>query len=122
MINTLGGLEGHPLSKFAFAKYTVAVTRRHDAEQRSSSMYDAYDPMHPHVSIDNYIADAESVDGEDLVAWVTLPHEHIPRTEDIPLITNYKVHFTLLPWDYHSGNMAMDIPPEPVDNCLAAVR
>eukprot|EP00746_Dinoflagellata_sp_MGD_P135119 gnl/MRDRNA2_/MRDRNA2_69040_c0_seq2.p1 gnl/MRDRNA2_/MRDRNA2_69040_c0~~gnl/MRDRNA2_/MRDRNA2_69040_c0_seq2.p1 ORF type:complete len:816 (-),score=134.28 gnl/MRDRNA2_/MRDRNA2_69040_c0_seq2:51-2162(-) len=116
VINTLPS--DHPLVPFvSYSKYTIAVTQRHDDEQRSTSLYDVYAPQEPHTSLDNYLKNAESVDRTDLVAWVTVPHEHIPRTEDIPLISNIGASFKLLPWNYFDGNAAMDLPEEPPLTC-----
>lgn len=121
MVNTLP--RKHPLVPFvSYSKYTLAVTRRHDAEQRVTSAFDAYDPGHPFTSLDHYMGDQESLDRTDVVVWVTVPHEHIPRTEDIPLYTNYAAGFRLLPWNYFDGNAAMDVPPDPPANCVAPVQ
>jgi len=117
-VNTLPG--GHPLSAFvSFAKYTVAFTRRHEAEQRSSSLYDCYAPGTPHTSLDRFLADAESLNQTDLVAWITIGHEHIPRTEDLPLISNYAAGFRLVPWNFFDGNPGMDLTEDATSKCLA---
>merc|ERR1712048_1344515 len=110
MVNTLP--DSHPLVKFsAYSKYTVAVTRYHDSEVRVSSPFDNYVPSRPYVSLDNFL-NGESLNQTDLVAWVTVPHEHLPRTEDVPLISNYPVGFRLLPWNFFDGNAGMDLPIE----------
>ena len=53
--------------------------------------------------------DGESLPGEDLVAWVNLGKEHMPRTEDLPLISNFGTYFDLLPRNVHPINAAMDV-------------
>ena len=53
--------------------------------------------------------DGESLEGEDLVAWVTVGKEHLPRTEDLPLISNFGSYFDLVPWNVHPVNGAMDV-------------
>ena len=79
----------HPFVKAsAFSKYALAVTRRKESEHRVTSVYDLYAPAEPRVSLDGFI-DGEGIMREDLVAWVTLGKEHLPRTEDLPLISNF---------------------------------
>ena len=92
----------------AFSKYGLAVTRRKEAEDRPTSVYDLFAPAEPHVSLDDFL-DGESIDQQDLVAWVTVGKEHLPRTEDLPLISNFGTYFDLLPRNMHAVNAAMDV-------------
>ena len=46
----------------------------------------------------------------DLVAWVTLGKEHLPRTEDLPLISNFGTYFDLLPHNRFPVNAALSRP------------
>ena len=75
-------------------------------------MYDLYAPGEPVTSVDSFLADGESIVGEDLVAWVTLGKEHLPRTEDLPLISNFGTYFDLVPQNMHRVNAAMDVKAE----------
>merc|ERR1719198_1133129 len=112
--------KSHPLVKgVSYVKYALVATKRHDTEQRSTSVYDAFTPSHPYTSLDEYLEDGEVLNQTDVVVWVTLAHEHIPRTEDIPLISNYEVGFKLVPWNYFDGNAAMDLPEDLPAQCLA---
>ncbi|KAJ7814419.1 amine oxidase catalytic domain-containing protein [Mycena olivaceomarginata] len=61
-----------------FAKHHLAVSRRKDSEPSSSSMWNINLPGVPH---------AESLEQEDLTAWVNLGMHHIPRAEDSLLLT-----------------------------------
>ena len=71
----------HPFVKAcAFSKYTLAVAVRKEAEQRATSIYDLFAPSEPVASLDDFL-DGESLVQEDLVAWVSLGKEHLPRTE-----------------------------------------
>jgi len=109
MVNTLPDF--HPLSRYiAYAKYTAAFTARRDSEQFATSAYDTYEPQKPFVSLDYFLADNDSLDNADVVAWVTLAHEHVPRSEDLPLIANYPVSFKLLPWNFFDRLAANDLP------------
>ncbi len=101
--------DDHPFVKAtAFSKYTVAVTQRKDAEHRVSSVYDLFAPSEPYTSIDSFL-NGESLVQTDLVAWVNLGKEHLPRTEDVPLISNFGTFFDLLPRNMHAVNAAMDV-------------
>ena len=50
---------------------TLAVTRRHDDEPRISSVYDLYAPAEPTVSIDDFLADGESLEDVDVADTAT---------------------------------------------------
>ena len=52
-------------------RYNIAVTKRKEAEQRVTSVYDLYGQMSPPIiSLDDYLTDGDSLMDEDLVAWV----------------------------------------------------
>ena len=44
-----------------------------------------------------------------VVAWVTVGKEHLPRTEDVPLISNFGTYFVVSPHNQWHGNAAMDL-------------
>ena len=62
----------------------LVVTKFKEAEDRSSSIYNQADPYDPVVNFTKYFADDESIENEDLVAWVTIGTIHIPHSEDLP--------------------------------------
>lgn len=68
----------------SWARYKVAITKHKDSEQTSSSLYSQNDIWSPAVDFSKYIEDNESIENEDLVAWVTTGFLHIPHAEDIP--------------------------------------
>ena len=43
----------------------------------------------------------------DLVAWVMIGLQHVPRAEDIPLIYNMYANFFIKPWNYFDQNEAL---------------
>jgi Cu2+-containing amine oxidase len=93
-----------------FSKYNIAVTKRHESEQRVSSIYDLWGQLSPpYLNFDDFLADGESIQGADLVAWVTVGKEHLPRTEDMPVVTNFGTGFSLLPWNIFPTNAGMDM-------------
>ena len=44
-------------------------------------------PQTPLFSFKGYV-DGESLEGEDVVVWAMIGVQHVPRSEDSPLITN----------------------------------
>ncbi|XP_043954960.1 retina-specific copper amine oxidase [Gambusia affinis] len=68
----------------SWARYKVAITKHKDSEQTSSSLYNQNDVWTPAVDFSKYIEDDESIEDQDLVAWVTTGFLHIPHAEDIP--------------------------------------
>ncbi|TKS92318.1 Membrane primary amine oxidase [Collichthys lucidus] len=68
----------------SWARYKVAITKYKDSELTSSSLYSQNNIWSPAVDFSKYIADDESIEDEDLVAWVTTGFLHIPHAEDIP--------------------------------------
>ncbi|NXN76715.1 AOC1 oxidase, partial [Himantopus himantopus] len=65
-------------------RYHLAVTRHHENEHSSSSIYAQNDPWEPLVSFEGFIRNNESIEDQDLVAWVTVGFLHVPHAEDIP--------------------------------------
>lgn len=92
------------------AKRHMAVTQRKDEEPTGVHNLDVYVLPEPLYSVDKFLSDGESLVGEDLVCWVSLGKDHVARAEDQPLVSNFGVYFTILPWDYHEENAAMRLP------------
>ncbi|NXF68265.1 AOC1 oxidase, partial [Ciccaba nigrolineata] len=65
-------------------RYHLAVTRHHENEPSSSSIYAQNDPWEPLVSFEGFLRDNETIEDQDLVAWVTVGFLHVPHAEDIP--------------------------------------
>ncbi|NXI92814.1 AOC1 oxidase, partial [Psophia crepitans] len=71
-------------SSMARPRYHLAVTRHHENEPSSSSIYAQNDPWEPLVSFEGFIRNNETIEDQDLVAWVTVGFLHVPHAEDIP--------------------------------------
>jgi len=100
----------HPFSiASAFAKRHLTVTKHKDEEPSAVHVMDHYPIASPLLSVDNFLADREPLRNEDLVCWVALGKEHITRSEDIPVVSNFAVEFALLPWSYHLQNPGMGL-------------
>ncbi|KAJ7212859.1 copper amine oxidase [Mycena haematopus] len=82
-----------------FAKHHLAVSRRKDSEPSSSSMWNINLPGAP-----------QSLEQEDLTAWVNLGMHHIPRAEDSPMtLTNIATSSVLLtPFNFNDWDPAME--------------
>ncbi|NXT34840.1 AOC1 oxidase, partial [Pelecanoides urinatrix] len=65
-------------------RYHLAVTRHHENEPTSSSIYGQNDPWEPLVSFEGFLRNNETIEDQDLVAWVTVGFLHVPHAEDIP--------------------------------------
>eukprot|EP00931_Biecheleriopsis_adriatica_P088283 TRINITY_DN62642_c0_g1_i1.p1 TRINITY_DN62642_c0_g1~~TRINITY_DN62642_c0_g1_i1.p1 ORF type:complete len:762 (-),score=88.25 TRINITY_DN62642_c0_g1_i1:169-2454(-) len=102
--------DNHPFTRaMPWTKYHLAVTRHHDSEYRVNSPYVQYDGLQSDGSgqnLDLFLSDGEHLLDEDLVAWIGVGKEHIVRQEDLPLVSNFGVGFSLQPWNFFSTNMA----------------
>uniref|UniRef100_A0A8C0ZNJ7 Amine oxidase n=1 Tax=Castor canadensis TaxID=51338 RepID=A0A8C0ZNJ7_CASCN len=85
-----------------WARYPLAVTKYHEAERSSSSIYNQNDPWDPPVVFEEFLQNNESLENEDLVAWVTVGFLHIPHSEDIPntATPGNSVGFLLRPFNF----------------------
>jgi len=100
--------KSHPFGlSGTFARRHLAVTQRKEEEPEATSVFDFYPVAEPLYSVDKFLADRESLVAKDLVCWVSIGKEHAARTEDQPLVSNFMVEFSLLPWDYHDENPEM---------------
>eukprot|EP01025_Chloroclados_australasicus_P041421 TRINITY_DN4386_c1_g1_i2.p3 TRINITY_DN4386_c1_g1~~TRINITY_DN4386_c1_g1_i2.p3 ORF type:complete len:110 (+),score=8.30 TRINITY_DN4386_c1_g1_i2:50-331(+) len=59
-------------------------------------------------SLDKYLNE-ENIVNEDLVGWVMVGIVHVPRTEDVPLISNLGIGFHIKPWNYFDELPSMSV-------------
>ncbi len=64
----------------------------------------------PHQGLPQWIADNESLEGEDLVVWYTLGVTHIPRPEEWPIMTIHRASFKLTPRGFFAKNPVLNVP------------
>ncbi|CAE8601924.1 unnamed protein product [Polarella glacialis] len=98
-----------------WTKYHLAVTKQHDKEYRMNSpyvQYDSYETDGSARNLDLFLADRENILDEDLVAWIGIGKEHIPRQEDLPMVSNFGVGFSLQPMNFVEGNVVASPPKE----------
>eukprot|EP01026_Neomeris_dumetosa_P012707 TRINITY_DN1442_c0_g1_i1.p1 TRINITY_DN1442_c0_g1~~TRINITY_DN1442_c0_g1_i1.p1 ORF type:complete len:922 (-),score=128.35 TRINITY_DN1442_c0_g1_i1:373-3138(-) len=93
--------DNHPYLKAApWTKYHIAVTKRKEAEQYvMSTQYDWYLPDTPIVSLNDYL-NGENIRQQDLVAWIMVGVQHLPRTEDVPVVSAISTGFHIEPRNY----------------------
>uniref|UniRef100_A0A669R015 Amine oxidase n=1 Tax=Phasianus colchicus TaxID=9054 RepID=A0A669R015_PHACC len=86
----------------AWGRYHLAVTRHRESETSSSSLYNQNNPWEPAVSFESFIRNDESIEDQDLVAWVTVGFLHVPHAEDIPntATPGNSVGFFLRPFNF----------------------
>lgn len=95
-------------ARAAFASKHTWVTKYHEEELWPAGRY-----PNQHAGgggLPEYIADAESVDGGDIVLWHTFGPTHIPRPEDWPIMPVDAYHFWLKPYGFFDRNPALNVP------------
>jgi len=102
--------DDHPFVRaMPYTKYQLALTKYHDEEYRVTSPYIHYDgeeTVKNTQDLERFLSDGESLVDEDLVTWIGVGKEHIVRQEDMPLVSNFGVGFSLKPWNFFEQNIA----------------
>jgi len=102
-------VEGSKIRQRAeFATHHVWVTKYKPAELYAGGDYP--NQTKPEQGLPKYIADDESLMGEDIVLWYTMGITHIPRSEDWPVMPVHRVGFKLVPRGFFSRNPAINLP------------
>ncbi|XP_048735482.2 putative amine oxidase [copper-containing] [Ostrea edulis] len=94
----------------SWMRYQMVITKRKESEPYSSSKYATFNGDQPIVDFEDFIGD-ENIQGEDLVAWITLGLHHIPHTEDLPVVQTpgTDVSFLLLPFNFFHEDPSIGI-------------
>lgn len=103
--------EGHPvLHQINFTKYNVAVTVRKESEYVDTAPnFCFFSPLASPWDIAHYL-DEEPIEGEDLVAWISMAKIHYPRSEDMPMPVTFSSSFDLKPHNYFDRGAYSDLP------------
>jgi primary-amine oxidase len=92
-----------------FTTANVWVTK-YDPKERFAS--GEYPNQHPGGDgLPAFVADDESIVGEDLVVWYSMGAHHVVRPEDWPVMPVSHIGFKLKPSGFFDGNPALDMPP-----------
>ncbi|GAA1854198.1 primary-amine oxidase [Asanoa iriomotensis] len=99
----------------AFARKHLWVTR-YAADERYPA--GEYVNQHPGgAGLPAFVADDESIDGEDIVVWHTFGSTHFPRVEDWPVMPVDRAGFTLRPVGFFDRNPTLDVPASTAKHC-----
>ncbi|MDZ8136473.1 MAG: primary-amine oxidase [Nostoc sp. DedQUE04] len=102
-------VEGSKIRERAeFATHHLWVTKYKPTELYAGGDYP--NQTQPEQGLPKYIADNESLLGEDIVLWYTMGVTHIPRSEDWPVMPVHEVGFKLVPRGFFSRNPAINLP------------
>lgn len=94
--------------KAEFATHHVWVTKYKSGELYAGGDYP--NQTKPGQGLPKYIADNESLTGEDVVLWYTMGVTHIPRPEDWPVMPTHRIGFKLVPRGFFNRNPAINLP------------
>jgi len=103
-------------TRAGFARKTLWVVRdREDGSEMEERLYPSgkYVPQtrsDPEDSVVKWSQEGKSIDGEDILLFVTFGVTHIPRPEDWPVMPSEHVRFTLKPVHFFRHNPALDVP------------
>ncbi|XP_041496670.1 amiloride-sensitive amine oxidase [copper-containing]-like [Microtus oregoni] len=87
---------------FTWARYSLAVTKYWESERCSTSIYNQNHPWDPPVVFEDFLQNDESIEDQDLVAWVTVGFSHEPHSESVPRMAAARsfVGFSLQPFNF----------------------
>ena len=94
----------------AWSLNQMTVTKQKDSEEKSSCMYNQLDMADPVLNFNKFI-NGESIDNEDLVAWVTIGMMHVMHSEDVPntATPGNSASFYLRPFSYFDEDPSMSM-------------
>ncbi|VAW10412.1 Monoamine oxidase, partial [hydrothermal vent metagenome] len=97
-----------PQKRAGFAASTLWLTRYKPRELFAAGDYPTQ--SRGGGGLPGYVADRENVLNQDVVVWVTVGINHIPRVEDWPVILTDWYGFKLRPFNFFDENPAYNIP------------
>ena len=104
----LSGPAFPPLLRAPFARHPLYVTLYRPGQIYAAGPYP--NQGKPGQGLGRYAAGRASVNGKDLVLWVTPGFTHIPQPEEYPVMTSEAVGFSLRPAGFFDRNPALDVP------------
>ena len=124
-MNALGGRPGYVLlpgpnsvpyaaatssirKRAGFAGNHFWATRYHDDEMNAAGAYPSQSAGGD--GLPKWIADNESIDGQDVVVWYTMGITHFPRPEEWPIMPMTHIGFRLAPAGFFTRNPGLDVP------------
>eukprot|EP00965_Chrysotila_dentata_P229007 6196932-Pleurochrysis_carterae.AAC.3 len=104
--------DDHPvMAAGAWMKQNLAATKRKEDEPLAAvpSNFNIGVPTPARWNLDSYM-DGESIEDEDLVLWLTVGKQHYPKAEDVPVVSNFGIGFSLVPRNYNDVAAFKDLP------------
>ena len=93
--------------KAEFATHHLWVTKYKSGELYAGGDYPNQNQIT--AGLPKYIADDESLVGEDIVVWYTMGMTHVPRPEDWPVMPTHRIGFKLAPRGFFNRNPAINL-------------
>jgi len=114
LVNDAHALAGNPddhvaMPAASFVKNMLSVTTYKEDEPGMSGDYDMNRLNSPQVNLESRV-NGESIDQQDLVAWVSLAAMHMPHSENWPMTNNLRHGITISPFNFFDENPIMDMP------------
>ena len=101
-------LEDPIYQRAGFLKNNLWVTRYKPDEIFSTGF--AVNQSDVGVGLPQYVADDETLENTDLVAWPMIGFHHVPMAEDWPVMPSKIDEITLKPRNFFNQNPALDVP------------
>ena len=92
-------------------KYNVMATVRKEEEELAAvpSNFNIGLATPDMYNMDAFL-DGEAITKRDLVFWVTVGKQHYPKAEDVPVVSNFGIGFSLVPRNYFDQAAFKDLP------------
>ncbi|KZT52937.1 hypothetical protein CALCODRAFT_520402 [Calocera cornea HHB12733] len=93
-----------------FARSNLWVTRHAPGRDWPAGKYVPQTREAPADSLEGWMKGGESVDGEDIILFLTVGTNHIPRPEDWPVMPADMFRVTFKPVSFFDRNPSLDVP------------
>jgi len=100
-----------------FTENDIYISKSKSCEKVASHNKRVYDCATD--NLDEFV-NGESIQGQDIVAWVGVSFYHMPRSEDAPYMDAHVSSYEIVPRDWHTVNPSLDYVP-PINLRLSAV-
>lgn len=102
-----------PQKRGDFSSHGLWITKHKPEELWAAGQFPNL--SHGGDGLPQFVEDKESLESQDIVAWVTLGFRHAPRPEDFPILPTFWHEFTLRPYHFFdrdpSSRMNTDYAP-----------
>ncbi|RMZ88308.1 hypothetical protein DV736_g4465, partial [Chaetothyriales sp. CBS 134916] len=92
-----------------FSDHNIYVTAHRDRELYSGGWYT--NQSRGGTGVRSWAARKDKVEDSDVVVWVQFGINHVPRTEDFPVMPAETLKVMLKPVNFFAKNPALDVPP-----------